>query len=181
MLSGQFRDRLRIGRRGRLCSSVSSPFGGWFGWLGLDRHLQLFGKLVMLANVTCKVQLSIQHMTLSPNPMGSLCPYHLQESIVQPTVSRRNVTVTPPPPPWIARGWGLHGGGKVVHFRPYLSVTPAEAGVGRCQEFFFFSFLFFILPGAIGNCSTLCLDDPALQTHCLRQYPPPLCPGTSNV
>ena len=38
VLSGQFRYRLRIGRRGRLCSSVSSPFGGWVGSLGLDRR-----------------------------------------------------------------------------------------------------------------------------------------------
>ena len=33
-----FRYRLRIGRQGRLCTSVSSPFGGWFGWLRLDRR-----------------------------------------------------------------------------------------------------------------------------------------------
>ena len=56
MLSRQFRYRLNTGRRCKLCSSVSSPFGGWLGWLGLDRHLQLFSNLVMLANVTCKAR-----------------------------------------------------------------------------------------------------------------------------
>ena len=31
-------------------------------------------------------------------------------------------------------------------------------------------FFFLQVSGAIDNCSTLCLDDPALQTLCLRQY-----------
>ena len=49
-----------------------------------DRHLQLFRNLVMLANVTCKVQLSIEHMTLSPNPIGNLQPFHLHLRLILP-------------------------------------------------------------------------------------------------
>ena len=78
MLSGQFRCRLKIGRQGRLCSSVSSPFGGWLGWLGLDRYLQLFRNLVMVASVTCKVQKMGQQANLARVvPNTSACGIYL--------------------------------------------------------------------------------------------------------
>ena len=65
MFSGQFRYGLRTGRGGGsgLCSLLSDSFGSWLGWLGLDRHLQLFRDLLILADVMGKVQLSIEDMT----------------------------------------------------------------------------------------------------------------------
>ena len=50
---------------------------------------------------------------------------------------------------------------------------PCERGsesISGPRICFLFLFFFCILSGAIDNCSTLCFDDPALQTHCLRQY-----------
>ena len=55
------------------------PFGGWLGWLELDRHLQLFRNLVMVANATCKVQNRGQRATLAARvvPNTSACGIHL--------------------------------------------------------------------------------------------------------
>ena len=55
-------------RRSGLCSLLSSPSCSWLG--GLDRHLQLFRKLLVLTNTTGKIQLTMKYMTLSPNHMN---------------------------------------------------------------------------------------------------------------
>ena len=68
--------------------------------------------------------------------------------------------------------WCLHNNKaeRGTSKQPDKAPVSKERRVGRSQPRKPSELFFFRLSGAIDNCSTLCLDDPALQTHCLRQY-----------
>ena len=107
MLSGQFRDRLRIGRRDRLCSSVSSPFGSWFGWLGLDTIL------ILPSGREARSVLRVSHdPRLSGG--GSCCTHEVMARAVNDdttTKAQRKTPVTSAPQQSTGQGFAYPRGG----------------------------------------------------------------------